>query len=691
MGVFLWDSTVASDSKVTDTIRVLEDTARAMSENKMLDTDNAGQMQNYVYQVMQNTPLSMDDASVILPQIYRDMQLDHGRNSRGQYVEAPTPREISIATAERRARSAENTRAFFENRRSLDEMVETIPFNEDEWQADYDAMFGEGYNDQEYQEADTSTFGAGNYQLPTDADAPAERPSALKKTQSAVQGIGLSDDEVAEATRGVDQGYVLNRENYIPGKLDSEMSEDDRSEARKAAEQMRSDIDTWMAEGQNLGSMAKSQEQNRDQMADGNQKVNDAIKRIIEDPFYEAKKRMFQHYKEQAKKLAYITDELGIKAGSKESAAVQWYMEQSKDTNAENQDEVRYTLRDMQTEFPEKWEDMKKAADMLTEMYDDYYVKINEALEMIYPEKALLNEAKKIREGLDNQIREKQAYLERLLSDRNASREEINRYRAEIRKLARQYNQADRDVRLNKRLPLRQNYAHHFMDVKPTARNIWGAFMDVLNNTGSNNISNELADISEWTQPNARWWGAMQQRNSGEYTSDAVGGMLRYMDRAEQKIFIDPYTAYMRGVISEMKKSADEAGRDMSTAIRYYSAWVNDLAGKTNPYDRWLTYAANGKGRQVLTLLKMLNSRVKSNAVMGNLNSAIAQFYNLPNGIAIMQEKGGVKAVDDWRKGLSEYMTDKFSPDRAVDQSVFLTERFFDDFTSPLMDLSTPQ
>ena len=53
--------------------------------------------------------------------------------------------------------------------------------------------------------------------------------------------------------------------------------------------------------------------------------------------------------------------------------------------------------------------------------------------------------------------------------------------------------------------------------------------------------------------------------------------------------------------------------------------------------------------------MKKINGKVKGNAVMGNLNSAVSQFYNLPNALGILTDRGGVKASSDIVKGMKDY------------------------------------
>ena len=530
----------------------------------------------------------------------------------------------------------------------------------------------------EYQEPD--------YSMPTDEDAPMEYREESQSEQTAdteedntSANAKLDDDSYwKELSQEVENGNYIQPELFDP----DPQAKAEQSVVRQRAAQMREDIDTIASMGKNLGGTSKTLEQNGDMIAGKNEEVREAWKRVFEDPLYRTKKVMFEDRKAQYAKVNHIIKDLGIKPGSKESAALQYYVEGTMDTNATDASSKRkanYGLENLKKDFPKTWQNIVEAEKILREIYDDQFRKVNSALEKIYPEQKILEEAKKIREMTSNQINEKQAYLNQLMQDPQNNRLEIERYRRDIRKLSQRYNNADRTARQNKRLNYRSDYITHFNEVAPSNRTILGMIGDVIKNKGNNNISNKLSGISEFTKPNTKWAGFMQQRGAGQYKADAIGAIQRYLPQANQKAYMDLYTAYMRGVISEMRNAADDAHVDQTSMIRWLTHYTNDIAGKTNPYDRWMESAFNGKGRQVITVFKRINSKIKANAVMGNMNSAIAQFYNLPNGIAVLQEHGKAKAAGDWAKGLNQYMVEKFAPEKLADQSVFLTERYFDD------------
>ena len=153
---------------------------------------------------------------------------------------------------------------------------------------------------------------------------------------------------------------------------------------------------------------------------------------------------------------------------------------------------------------------------------------------------------------------------------------------------------------------------------------------------------------------------------------DAVGGMLKYIPAAEYKIAIDPQIARGRALIKGMAETTEDT-RNANKFIEWYMDYVNDLAGKTNPIDRPVQKLV---GRKAMGALRWLNGRVKSNAIVGNMRSAVSQFFNLPNAAAY------IKDPVSWGKGLKLYTEALLHRDGArdvMDQSSFLNERYLDE------------
>ena len=441
------------------------------------------------------------------------------------------------------------------------------------------------------------------------------------------------------------------------------------------------------------GALSKTLAQNLDAMAGGDVVLRAKLAEIFEKPLREAKRSYVTNQKRVLDDVyKRITQDLGIKMDSKESAAMMWYGEGRRALNnvkgkveSDKLEFTPYTLDNLKQDFPETWENIVEADKIMRKYYDDYVDRINASLERIYSERNLKEQVAQRRTEIQQEIREAMERLEQYKSQRQGEvgtpdvEARINAQRKRITDLSRQFNNVAEDVYRNKRLNKRSDYYHHFQYI-----GMVDSIMDVLKGDSANNISNALAGISENTKPKAKWEKFMQKRSEmARYEEDAIKGFLKYAPAAEYKIAFDPYVAQMRGTIQDIIKLSDEANINNAKAINWLTNYVNSLAGKTNPLDRWV--ANTESGRAILQILNKVNSRVKANAVAGNLNSAVSQFYNLPNGIAVLTDKGGAKASIDLTKGAADYaayaakkMAKQDVSDSPINQSVFLAERFID-------------
>lgn len=441
------------------------------------------------------------------------------------------------------------------------------------------------------------------------------------------------------------------------------------------------------------GALSKTLAQNLDAMAHGDVVLRAKLSEVFEKPLREAKKTYVTNQKRVLNDVyKRIVTDLGIKMDSKESAAMMWYGEGRKQLNktkgkvqSDKLEFKDYTLDDLKRDFPDSWENIVEADRIMRKYYDEYVERINESLAKIYTESSLREAVIERRTQIQKDIREAQQKLEVYKSQRTGEvgtpdvEARINAQRKRITDLSRQFNNVAEDVYRNKRLNKRSDYYHHFQEIG-IAENI----QQILEGDSANNISNALAGISENTKPKSKWQGFMQRRtDAARYEEDAIKGFLKYAPAAEYKIAFDPYVAQMRGIVQDIIKLSDEAEVNNAKAINWLTNYTNSLAGKTNPMDRWI--ANTESGRTVLQLLNKGNSRVKANAVMGNLNSAVSQVYNLPNGLAVLTDNGGAQASLDVAKGsadYSAYAAKKISgqdvSDNPINQSVFLAERYID-------------
>lgn len=425
-------------------------------------------------------------------------------------------------------------------------------------------------------------------------------------------------------------------------------------------------------------SYSKDLGRNLDAAAGKDKSVRQWLRDTIEKPFYAAKKAYAQGVVRQMNGYKKAMDELGIKAGSKESKAVMWYGEgRRKVKGGEYQD---YTLTDLKRDFPENWENIQKADAVNRKMYDDYVESINAALEKIYPHpmEDALRKRDRIAANLD--------YYERLLAkaetpeDRQRLQTTVTLTRGQLQTLQSEIDSGD--VLRNKRLTPRADYYRHAQEIKQG----FGQLAQILSTRSD--IDTGLVGVSDFTKPKSKWAGFMQQRTgSMNYSEDSVAAMVDYIKGAEYKINIDPVIADNRSVVKGLVEQTKNT-RNANKFIEWLTEWTNDLAGKTNMIDRPFQKMLE---RTPMKALRWLNNRVKANAVVGNLNSAVSQFFNLPNATAY------IKNPKDWTVGTGIYVQSLFGKGKAADamaQSGFLAERYAMDKAEAQFDegiLKTPE
>ncbi|MGI5825344.1 MAG: hypothetical protein ACOX7J_07220, partial [Bacillota bacterium] len=377
-----------------------------------------------------------------------------------------------------------------------------------------------------------------------------------------------------------------------------------------------------------------------------------------------AKKGFSDGFIHQAEDLRKNVIDLGIKAGSKESAAVQWYGEKQKPVIAGKKFYTKeYTLLDLKKEFGYKmangkyaWENIVQAEKYFRKQYDAYVYKINDVLRPLFP------------------------------------------------------NPYDKDGNIipGRRLTPRKDYFHHFIELDDT----FGDPAHVLVNT-STEIDPRLLGVSEYTNPKTKWTGFLQRRSDkAAYTADAVGGYLKYMQHAEYKINVEPliseftalYRAMQDGAVLSAKPAKkyginprnqepkeygfaapgdsgdeyrDSANADVSKNqfLNLFNLFIKDLAGKSNPVDRGVIYNSMGdsKGRKFLNFTDKWVGKAKSAAILGNFGSMVVQIANAKNFGPYVKQKYLVKGLTD---GLSMMMGGGKEAAELLHKSQFLQERF---------------
>lgn len=216
-----------------------------------------------------------------------------------------------------------------------------------------------------------------------------------------------------------------------------------------------------------------------------------------------------------------------------------------------------------------------------------------------------------------------------------------------------------------KRLPYRNDYYHHFKEMEQG----FAGLKNILSTPAD--IDPMLVGVSDNTKPKSRWAGFMQRRSGAEYEADAVGGMLKYIPVAEYKINMDGVIANNRDIIKSIQEATTDS-RNANGFVEWLTDWTNDMAGKTNPIDRAAQKLTN---RKVMAAINWINGRVKSNAVLGNLNSAVSQIYNLPNAAGYIKNPAHMaQGLGDWAKSL----VGNKEINELLKQSGFMEERYLE-------------
>lgn len=435
--------------------------------------------------------------------------------------------------------------------------------------------------------------------------------------------------------------------------------------------------------------------------------LNPAAKEMLEKeivtPVKSAKDSYIAFEKEFFQDILPVVQKTGIRRGTKESAAVQWYREGER-LNAFGKKEP-YSLAKLKQEFPDKWRDIVELDEVLQKWLKSMPAPLNENFKKIYPnvEANAVAEMKKHQLASEDFFKKARAEQERIdalekrlgelkqqtakdgtrkktdlekriinkerqIEKAKAEKQRLDRNAAAHSKKAKKWEDdiANGDIYENKRLLIRENYYPH-MTKKERGFKGLKAIGEM-----NQNIDPRLEGVSEFTQPKTKWAGFMQHRKDGYYDADALGNTIDYMQQAGYKLYFDPVIANNRKVIKGIAEATKDS-RNANGFLNFMTQYTNDLAGKTNPYfDRMLTNIG-GNGRKVIAGLEWLNNRVKSNAVMGNFRSMAAQVFNIPNAAAY------VKNPVAWGQGakiLGDMFTGRNGAKELMDSSTFLSERY---------------
>jgi hypothetical protein len=388
---------------------------------------------------------------------------------------------------------------------------------------------------------------------------------------------------------------------------------------------------------------------NADYALGKNTPEREIFKEQIEKPFAESKRAYVDRVNEEAKSLKEnIVDKLGISKGSKESAGVQWLGEGKKVVKVgKAYQEVDYNISDLMNEFDyiapngkKAWENIVEADKYFRIKYNEYIDRINEVLKKIYPN------VEETVSKIDTRIAKE----------------------TDPKKIE-QLNWAKHKATQNKRLYPRQDYYRHFKELDDS-------FLSTIDGVrrSATDIGPDLLGKTEFTKPNSKWAGILQQRLGWlGYKPDAVGGMIDYMQQAEYKINVEPNIKNVRGFIKDLVINTDTT-KNANSFIEALQDFTNELAGKTNTIDRAVqNMLGDRNGRVVLNATTQIMNRLKANAVMGNIGTVFVQPFNLPN--VVSYAKDPVAVADGMFKALQGLAGNK-EVKAILNKSTFLQERY---------------
>lgn len=355
----------------------------------------------------------------------------------------------------------------------------------------------------------------------------------------------------------------------------------------------------------------------------------DKVKAEILDPFDASKKSNVDEQEVWLNRLkSEVVDKLGIQKGSKESALVQMFGEK------------KITLDELKQRAPDKWQNIVEADQWFRKAYKELLGKVNESRRQIYPnvEADMAKIDKKI-EAIKNAPRMKGESKQAKIKELQDRKEEIYR---------------------NRFVPERQDYYRHFRDLSGSI----GGLRNIFDSPA--NISPSLSGISEFTLPKSKWASFMQKRGMGPYKDDAVGGFLNYIPAASHAIHIDPHIGKFEKLADSLAEATADTG-NLNNFIEYLRDYSRDLAGKTNPVDRFLQKVIPG-GRKAFAVIDWLNNRVKANVILGNAASALAQIANVPQGMAFTKQYSV--------PGMGRALASIFVKNEPITKSGFIKERY---------------
>lgn len=214
-----------------------------------------------------------------------------------------------------------------------------------------------------------------------------------------------------------------------------------------------------------------------------------------------------------------------------------------------------------------------------------------------------------------------------------------------------------------KEIPRRKDYYTHFQEVG----DLWKAMM------AKDEIDPLLTGISAATQPNARFNPfALKRKGGKKFEEDAVKAFQVYLyPTLNQKHMTKIITAH-NAVVQAVEDFASQTNkRDINLFLQSLKAHSQNLAGKTNPADRFIQDFV--LGRKFTKVLSWTSNKLAKNRIIGSIPSAIMQTAAIPQAVAA---NGRInQALGFLEQGLRGIYKTKSDP---ILQSKFLLRRYAD-------------
>ena len=457
-----------------------------------------------------------------------------------------------------------------------------------------------------------------------------------------------------------------------------------------------------------------------DDVSEGSRTIRNDLHKLLEVPHRQAQAQYTESYKNAVKAISDKFAKLGIKAGSKESAAVQRIGEHAYQIDSKG-NTAEYTYEMLKRDFPDSWEKIAEAAKFTRNIYDDYLKKLNAMYESIYPQtvekaeerrsklnaeaqrmsdyKDSLNEVKKaLRENVDKKKAalakskdgtQKKADLKRQIATLEARMKAVDSkmaaadsraFAAKLKSELIKSQIENGEILKNKQIKPRQDYFRHFQELNSNFAELTDIF------TNDQNISPGLIGVSAETKPRTMWSSIAQARaKTHAYTEDAVGGLLKYAQTAETLLAYNPLISRYRDISAAIRTAAvmaDEkvsgTGTNASRFAAYLDDWTNNIAGKSYVLDRYFERAGTN-GRAILKAFEKINGIVKKGSLLHNVMSSAKQISNLPYASAYIPNP------KDWISGAIASAESQFGKTETANalrearsQSSFMNERYLD-------------